>query len=182
MEVPQNGLARSSWLLAYSNSEVSLNPEPKLGGGGCLGQPEVPGRCLSGGAVPREPPVLPGPRGPSPGSRPFPHCFKYWPPESGSWSLRKYVALKEVWFIYIYVLCIRLYTSIYIWSPPPMDPPRALIFAKVPQIPIKPMLSGDFPVTGFLTVFLNSPSHTRTEGFSFCWHLNLSLQKKNLNL
>ena len=43
-----------------------------------------------------------------------------------------------------------------------MDPPRALIFAKVPQIPIKPMLSGDFPVTGFLTVFLDSLSHTHT--------------------
>ena len=70
-------------------------------------------------------------------------------------------------YIYTYI-----YVYIYIYGhPPPMDPPRALIFAKVPQIPIKPMLSGDFPVTGFLTVFLNSPSHTRTEGFSFCWLL-----------
>ena len=87
-------------------------------------------------------------------------------------------------FIYIYIYFIY----IYIWSPPPpppMDPPRALIFAKVPQIPIKPLLSGDFPVTGFLTVFLNSLSHTHG-GFFFLLafvynlrfrHLNLSLQK-----
>ena len=69
--------------------------------------------------------------------------------------------------------CVCMYVCIYMVTPPPMDPPRALIFAKVPQIPIKPMLSGDFPVTGFVTVFLNSLSHTHThtEGFSFCWLL-----------
>ena len=76
----------------------------------------------------------------------------------------------ELIYIYTYI-CTYIY--IYMVTPPPMDPPRALIFAKVPQIPIKPMLSGDFPVTGFLTVFLNSLSltHTHTEGFSFCWLL-----------
>ena len=69
-------------------------------------------------------------------------------------------------------MCVYIYIYIYMVTPPPMDPPRALIFAKVPQIPIKPLLSGDFPVTGFLTVFLNSPSHTHTHGgFSFCWLL-----------
>ena len=93
-------------------------------------------------------------------------------------------------YMYMY-----MYMCIYIYGhPPPMDPPRALIFAKVSQIPIKPLLSGDFPVTGFLTVFLNSPSHTHTHthgGFFFLLafvynlrsrHLNLSLQKKPLTL
>ena len=82
---------------------------------------------------------------------------------------------------------MNMYIYIYMVTPPPppMDPPRALIFAKVPQIPIKPMLSGDFPVTGFLTVFLNSLSHTHGWFFfllAFVYnlrlrHLNLSLQK-----